>query len=336
MKKQLTNGTVKLTWSPVYAGNGYLIEKKNNDTDKWETYRTITKASTSAVILPKADGQSVSYRLRAYKNGNPKEYTDASEITVNPYLAVPTSVKTSVNKADGSVTVSWKGVAGADFYRVYRSKSPAYLYDKDTRSYSYSNGEQLTEWITDSNSKYAYKASEKKLTATSVVDRKVSYVDNSGVEHTLYDGPQAGVKYYYYVVACKNGTTYNWKPSDNKYDDDEYDVITSGCSAAATASVSNTTIGKTKITSGKSSKGKVNLKWQKVNGAAGYVVYRSTKKGSGYTKIAEITKGSTVKYTDKTAKKGKKYYYKVRAVKANEAGVDVFSAYSVAKAVKVK
>ena len=335
-EKQLTNGTVKLTWSPVYAGNGYLIEKKNNDTDRWETYRTITKASTSAVILPKADGQSVSYRLRAYKNGNPKEYTDAYEITVNPYLAVPTSVKTSVNKADGSVTVSWKGVAGADFYRVYRSKSPAYLYDKDTRSYSYSNGEQLTEWITDSNSKYAYKASEKKLTATSVVDRKVSYVDNSGVEHTWHDGPQAGVKYYYYVVACKNGTTYNWKPSDNKYDDDEYDVITSGCSAAATASVSNTTIGKTKITSGKSSKGKVNLKWQKVNGAAGYVVYRSTKKGSGYTKIAEITKGSTVKYTDKTAKKGKKYYYKVRAVKANEAGVDVFSAYSAAKAVKVK
>ena len=126
-----------------------------------------------------------------------------------------------------------------------------------------------------------------------------------------HDGPQAGVKYYYYVVACKNGT-------------------------AATASVSNTTIGKTKITSGKSSKGKVNLKWQKVNGAAGYVVYRSTKKGSRYTKIAEITKGSTVKYTDKTAKKGKKNYYKVRAVKANEAGVDVFSAYSAAKAVKVK
>lgn len=117
---------------------------------------------------------------------------------------------------------------------------------------------------------------------------------------------------------------------------DEYDVITTGCSAAATASVSNTTIGKTKITSGKNSKGKVNLKWQKVNGAAGYVVYRSTKKGSRYTKIAKITKGSTVKYTDKTAKKGKKYYYKVRAVKANEAGVDVFSAYSAAKAVKVK
>ena len=86
----------------------------------------------------------------------------------------------------------------------------------------------------------------------------------------------------------------------------------------------------------RASKGKVNLKWQKVNGAAGYVVYRSTKKGSRYTKIAEITKGSTVKYTDKTAKKGKKYYYKVRAVKANEAGVNVFSAYSAAKAVKVK
>ena len=146
----------------------------------------------------------------------------------------------------------------------------------------------------------------------------------------------------YTVKKLAAGTNYSFKVraykvvKNKKYYIDGYDVITSGCSAAATASVSNTTIGKTKITSGKSSKGKVNLKWQKVNGAAGYVVYRSTKKGSGYTKIAEITKGSTVKYTDKTAKKGKKYYYKVRAVKANEAGVDVFSAYSAAKAVKVK
>lgn len=53
-------------------------------------------------------------------------------------------------------------------------------------------------------------------------------------------------------------------------------------------------------------------------------------------RLLRLQKGSTVKYTDKTAKKGKKYYYKVRAVKANEAGVDVFSAYSAAKAVKVK
>ena len=342
-QKQLTNGAVKVTWSPVYVGNGYLIEKYNNDTDQWETYKNITKVSTSAITFPRADGKSVRYRICAYKNGNLKEYTEAryrdeNVVVVNPYLAVPTSVKASVNKADNAITISWKAVAGADYYRVYRSTTPANMYNKDineehmVKGYSYSGTSKVTEWVADSNSKYGYKESDKNLTATSIVDRKVSYVDNQGVERIANEGPKAGVKYYYYVVACKNGTAYNQKPSDNKYSDD----ITSGNSAAAAATLSYTTVAKTKITSAKASKGKVNLKWQKVNGATGYVVFRSTKKKSGYTKIADITSGSTVKYTDKSAKKGKKYYYIVRSVKANEAGVDVQSGNSAAKAVKAK
>lgn len=66
-----------------------------------------------------------------------------------------------------------------------------------------------------------------------------------------HDGPQAGVKYYYYVVACKNSTTYNWKPSDNKYDDDEYDVITSGAAQQQQHLFPTQRLARTKITSGK-------------------------------------------------------------------------------------
>ena len=43
-----------------------------------------------------------------------------------------------------------------------------------------------------------------------------------------------------------------------------------------------------------------------------------------------------MKLTDKTVKAGKKYYYKVRAYKTNEAGVDVYAAYSAVKTVKAK
>ena len=328
--RQLSNGSVKVTWNPVYAGNGYLVEKLNKDTDQWVAYKTITKASTSAITLPKATDDSVNYRIRAYKNGSPKEYTDSYTVTVNPTLATPTSVKASVNKTAGTVTVSWKAVAGADYYKVYRSTSPAQYYDKDTKSYDYKDDVEVTQWIADSNSKYGFRTAkdDEKLTSTSIVDRKVSYVNNYGIENVLYKGPQAGVKYYYYVVAYKNGKVYNSKDNTNTF--------SSGNSAAAAATLSKTTVAKTSLTSAKATKGKVNLKWKKVNGATGYVVYRSTKKGSGYTKIADITKGTTVKYTDKTVKKGKRYYYKVRAVKANEANVDVLSGYSAAKSVKAK
>lgn len=326
--KQNANGTLKLTWNPVYAGNGYLIEKKNQDTDVWEAYKTITRAATSSFTFPAANGQTDTYRIRAYKNGNPKTYTSAYEFWVNPYLAAPTGVKATVNKADGSITVKWNPVAGADYYEVYRTTRAAYAYNKDTKTYLYANANPLDNWVVDANSKYGYKISDEDLTATTTTDRKVSYVSGDGIEQTRYEGPKAGVKYYYYVVAVKNGTAY--KVKDSGY------TIESGNSAAAAATVTNVTVAKTKITSGKATKGKVTLKWKKVAGAAGYEVYRSTKKGSGYTKLATITKGSTVKLTDKTVKAGKKYYYKVRAYKANEAGVDVYAAYSAVKTVKAK
>lgn len=328
--KQNANGTLKLTWNPVYAGNGYLIEKKNQDTDVWEAYKTITRAATSSFTFPAANGQTDTYRIRAYKNGNPKTYTEDYSFEVDPYLAAPTGVKATVNKADGSITVKWNPVAGADYYEVYRTTRAASTYNKDTKTYSYSYGyaNRLDNWVVDANSKYGYKVSDEDLTATTTTDRKVSYVNGNGIEQTWYEGPKAGVKYYYYVVAVKNGTAYAVKDSGK--------TIESGNSAAAAATVTNVTVAKTKITSGKATKGKVTLKWKKVAGAAGYEVYRSTKKGSGYTKLATITKGSTVKLTDKTVKAGKKYYYKVRAYKANEAGVDVYAAYSAAKAVKAK
>lgn len=326
--KQNANGTVRVKWNPVYAGNGYLIEKKNQDTGVWEAYKTITRAATSSFTFPAANGQTDTYRIRAYKNGNPKTYTEDYSFEVDPYLAAPTGVKATVNKADGSITVKWNPVAGADYYEVYRTTRAAYAYNKDTKTYSYAYANKLDNWVIDANSKYGYKVSDEKLTATTTTDRKVSYVNGDGIEQTWYEGPKAGVKYYYYVVAFKNGTAYAVKDSGN--------TIESGNSAAAAATVTNVTVAKTKITSSKARKGKVTLKWKKVAGAAGYEVYRSTKKGSGYTKLATITKGSTVKLTDKTVKAGKKYYYKVRAYKTNEAGVDVYAAYSAVKTVKAK
>lgn len=50
------------------------------------------------------------------------------------------------------------------------------------------------------------------------------------------------------------------------------------------------------------------LKWKKTADADGYVVYRSAKPGSGYKEIGTT---QSVKYTDKSGKRGKTYYYKV-------------------------
>ena len=64
------------------------------------------------------------------------------------------------------------------------------------------------------------------------------------------------------------------------------------------------------------------------------MIYRSTSKNSGYKTIATI---SGNKYTDKKVKKGKRYYYKVKAKRGTTAtGIAYSSFTSVKRSGKIK
>lgn len=85
----------------------------------------------------------------------------------------------------------------------------------------------------------------------------------------------------------------------------------------------------------KRSKRSVVLSWKKQKNATGYEIYRSTKKKGKYKKIATIKKVSKATYTNKKLKKGKTYYYKVRAYKT-QSGKKVYGTFSTIKKVKIK
>ncbi|MBO4927029.1 MAG: hypothetical protein J5379_02105 [Clostridiales bacterium] len=55
----------------------------------------------------------------------------------------------------------------------------------------------------------------------------------------------------------------------------------------------------------------VSIRWNAVNGKDSYNIYRSDSQNGAYSYLASVT-GGTLKYTDKTAKGGKTYYYKIR------------------------
>ncbi len=59
----------------------------------------------------------------------------------------------------------------------------------------------------------------------------------------------------------------------------------------------------------------VKVSFRKVNGAASYDIYRSTKQKSGYKKVGSVKKTS---FVDKKVKASKTYYYKVRAKSAKK------------------
>lgn len=79
----------------------------------------------------------------------------------------------------------------------------------------------------------------------------------------------------------------------------------------------------------------VTVKWKKVSGASGYEIYSATSKNGKYKKVATVKKGGTTSCKHTKLKKGKTYYYKVRAYRTVN-GKKVYGKYSEVKSVKVK
>lgn len=77
------------------------------------------------------------------------------------------------------------------------------------------------------------------------------------------------------------------------------------------------------------------ISWKKQKNASGYEVYRSTKKNKSFKKITTLKKAGKVIYVNKKLKKGKTYYYKVRAYKV-VSGKKVYGKFSTIKKIKIK
>ena len=151
---------------------------------------------------------------------------------------------------------------------------------------------------------YRYSSKTKKYALVKTITRSdtVSYTNT---------GLTTGTKYSYRMTSIRG----NSESSQSK-------------TVSATPTLSTPT--SFKVKAGRKS---ATVSWKKVSGANGYVVYRSTKSKSGFKAVKTITKGSTVKYTNKSLKKGKTYYYKVRAYRTVNKK-KVYSSYT--KVLKVK
>lgn len=145
-----------------------------------------------------------------------------------------------------------------------------------------------------------------KKIASRVTD--ISYKDQKAV---------TGTTYYYTVKAY----SYAWgEMTVSSYDKD-------GVAGKAR-------LGKVKIaTANSESYSTIRVTWNKVSGANGYRVYRSTSKDGKYTAIGSTAKNSAVTFLDKKAVTSKTYYYKVRAYR-NVSGKKVYGSYSATEKAK--
>ena len=127
------------------------------------------------------------------------------------------------------------------------------------------------------------------------------------------------------------GKTYYYKVRAVAYTGENVKVAGAFCDTLN----AKTSMAKPVIKKVKAGKKKATITWKKVGGAQGYEIYRSTKKNGKYAKVKTINNASTVKTANTKLKKGKTYFYKIKAFNTVD-GQKVYTGFSAVKKVKIK
>lgn len=289
-----------------------------------------------------------------------ENYTGSISVTFELTLkqAKITSLETSYNK----ITIKWEKTPGADKFVIYRSddaegdfeeiamveaSEKAVYKDKDVaigEKYFYKvlaySGDVFTESKVKSKCVKPSQAVITKAVSKSYNTIKIKWDKVKGASgYIIYrsdslDGGYKKIatvkkdKFIYKDEGVTTGVTYYYKVKAYRTADGEtYNGAKSAASAVA-AIPSKTTIAKYT-----SDSGSVKLEWLEIEGANGYIIYRSTSKTGKYTKVAKVSKKTTT-YEDTYLAGGETYYYKIRAFRKVD-GVKVFSKYSKAVGIDV-
>ncbi len=320
------NDKVIVKWTAVEGATGYRVYRRAVDADgdvtPWINFTKITDTTYTDDTVD--SGTTYEYAVRVYSKGGFSDLYAEKRIT---YLDIP---EFTVKATTTGVRVSWDDVDGADSYQVWRkvkggswkkiktvsSSTTAYT-DKGASSGKYNyyavkavKGSYISDYDTHA--------------LTYIKTPEVSVKNVSSGVRVSWDKVGGATKYYVYRKA---GSATSWKymgsTKTGAYTDKEvksgttykYCVRAIGKVKSAYGGSSYEKIrflSAPKLENIKSTKSGVTVYWDDVRGADGYIVYRKAGSGS-YKKLATVKGKSTVKYLDKSAKKGTTYSYRVYA-----------------------
>ncbi len=274
------------------------------------------------------------------------DYSTYQEIPVlipNPETPV---VKATSDTASGQVKLTWKAVENAEQYRLYRATSK-------NGQYTFLNSVSDISFVDDTarvgTTYYYYVVAEGPggesgrssiVYRTCDLPRPVLELSNSAstgkiklnwqdiedaVEYKIYRATSKSGKYSLIKTTQKSSFTDSDTSAGKTYYYKVKAVHEKSAANSAYSEVGYRTcdLKRTSITlSSVSTSGKIKVKWKSVSGAEEYAVYRSATEDGEYGKIKTT---SSTSYTDKSAKAGTTYYYKVVAVHKNSAGNSAYS-----------
>ena len=345
-------GNPVISWSAVENAASYKIYRSTKSSKSYTLLNTTTELSyTDATVTT---GKSYYYKVVAV--GTNTESVQSSYIKLSGKCAQP-ELTISVNTSSGKPMLNWNKVTGAKKYEVYRATSLGGKYKKLTTTTkltytdtSASVGTTYYYKIRAVGSSSSYNSIYSEILNTYAVCAQPSLtakVDTATGKPSLSWKKITGASGYA-IYRSANGSAFepltvvtgtSYKDTSAQVDVTyRYKLVALGKnpslnSAESAEKAVTATCAQVKLKGKAGSTGKPVISWTAVDGATGYVVYRSTSSSSKSFKtpldVELIFTGDGVSFTDTTAKKGKTYYYKVVAL--GETTQSVISSY-----VKVK
>lgn len=340
---------IKVTWKKVDGASGYYVYRKADGEKYFKQIAEVNGNKTfTSTDLSATTGVKYQYTVRAYRNRNGKPYAglyDSKGVTATACTKAPT-IKSGVSTVSDKLKLTWSKVNGATGYNVYRKLEN----DKNYKLIKTINGNGNVEF-TDSGLKcgvkYYYRVngfrtvdsknyeglgskdylglttpaqpalkSAKSLgyntisiewtkvegatgydiyRKTTGTYSKIGTVDKQSTVTFKDEKAVTGVRYQYTVRAFYNKNGIKKVSTYENY-------------IHGTAYPSNPNL--TSVTSVEYNA--IELKWDKVDGANGYKIYRKLPSDKNYKELITLYE-QTDKYTDQTVTCGTTYQYIIRS-----------------------
>ena len=345
-EETLVSPTVKPSYVGA-SGKPYIYWSAVDGANRYEVYRSGSKDGTYSFLDSTANlnytdskanvGTTYYYKVKALAaDGTDSSLSAAVAITCRCARPV---VKTDYWASTGKPYIKWTAVAGASQYEVYRSgsKDGTYTLLGTTTATNYTDSKANAGYT------YYYKVkaiSEVKSAANSSLSAAVAitcrcarpvvtpdYLTSTGKPYIKWAAVAGASQYEVYRSDSSNGTceyvgtTTATNYTDNKanagytyyYKVKAISKVKSTANSSLSAAVAITCRCARPVvkTDYWASTGKPYIKWDAVDGAGKYYIYRSGTRNGTYTLLGTTTAAN---YTDSKANAGYTYYYKVKAI----------------------
>ena len=336
VKPHSTSGKPVVTWNKVVGANWYEIWiSQGGEYSLLTTIRERSFTHTDAL-----EGHLYYYKVKAKNGVFSKTVSPFGKRVYTRCKAAKPVIKVVNHGETGKPTISWGKVQGATGYEVWRKagSNGSYKRIKSVTGCSTRDSAALPGVI------YSYKvkalcgkngianstfSAEKRIACDLAKPKgiKVTTVASTGKPKVTWNKVNGATKYEVWRKIGANGTYKKiYTTVGNSYTNTAAKAGTiyyykvkaicgknsGGNSVFSASDYVTCDLAAPKITvSGTKKRGKIVVSWSKVENADRYYVYRATSKNGTYEKYATTISKT---YTDSSVKKGKYYYYKVKAV----------------------